>query len=94
MDYHKNCRACLDAYIQATTAKVVTNNNTPRTHGCIALGPSGSRQGLLKCFDLETGKLVLRRITKQIPWPDIMLKITYEWGRKSKKLVMKDRYNS
>ena len=42
------------------------------------------------CFDLETGKLVVRRIAKQIPWPDRMLKIASEWGRKSKKLVMRD----
>ena len=34
--------------------------------------------------------MVVRRIAKQIPWPDRMLKIACEWGRKSKKLVMKD----
>ena len=54
------------------------------------LGPSGNRQGSLKCFGLETGKLVARRIAKQIPCPDIMLKIACEWVRKSKKIVMKD----
>ena len=54
------------------------------------LGTSGNRQGLLKFFDLETGKLVVRRISKQIPWPDRMLKITCEWDRKGKTLVMKD----
>ena len=82
--------ADLGAYIQASTDKAVTNYNTPHTHECIALGPSRNRQGLLKCFDLDTGKLVVRRISKQIPWPDRMLKIACEWGRKSKKLVMKD----
>ena len=90
VDYNKDCRADLGAYIQASTDKVVTNDNTPRTHGCIALGPSRNRQGSLKCFDLETGKLVVRRIAKQIPWPDRMLKIASEWGRKSKKLVTRD----
>ena len=43
VDYSKDCRADLGAYIQASTYKVVTNNNNPRTHGCIALGPSGNR---------------------------------------------------
>ena len=73
VDYNKDCRADLGAFIQASTDKVVTNDNTPRTHGCIALGPLGNRQGSLKCFDLETGKLVVRRISKQIPWPDRVL---------------------
>ena len=90
MDYHKDCRADLGGYVEASTDKVVTNDNTPRTHACIALGPSGNRQGSLKCFDLKTGKLVVRRIAEQIPWPDRMLKVASEWGRKSKKLVMKD----
>ena len=85
VDYNKDCRADLGAYIQASTYKVVTNDNTPRNHGCIALGLSGNRQGSLKCFDLETGKLVARRISKQIPWPDRMLKIACDWGHKSKK---------
>ena len=90
VDYSKDCRADLGAYIQASTDKVVTNGNTPRTNGCIALGPSGNRQGSLKCFDIETGKLVVCRIAKQMPWPDRMLKIACEWGRKSKNIVMKD----
>ena len=90
VDYSKDCRADLGAYIQASTDKVVTNGNNPRTNGCIALGPSGNRQGSLKCFDIETGKLVVCRIAKQIPWPDRMLKIACEWGLKSKNLVMKD----
>ena len=90
VDYNKDCRANLGRYIQSSTDKVFTNDNTPRTHGCIALVPSGNRQGSLKSFDLDTGKLVVRRIAKQIPWPDRILKIASEWGRKSKKLVMGD----
>ena len=78
--------ADLGAYIQASTHKVVTNNNTPHTHGCIALGPSGNRQVLLKCFDIETGMFVVRRIAKQILWSDRMLKIASGWGCKSKNL--------
>ena len=75
VDYSKDCRADLGAYIQASTDKFVTNNDTPRTHGCIALGPSGNMQGSLKCFDIETGKFFVRMISKQIPWPDRVLKI-------------------
>ena len=36
------------------------------------------------------GKLVVRKIMKQIPWPDSLLKVASAWGRKRKKLAMKD----
>ena len=62
VDYHKDCRADLGGYVEASTDKVVTNDKTPRTHTYIPLGLSGNRQGSLKCFDLKTGKLVVRRI--------------------------------
>ena len=90
VDYNLDCRATLGAYVQATTDKIVTNDNTPCTHGCIVLGPSGNRQGSLKCFDLETGKVVTRRVIKQIPWPDGTIEIANAWGRKSKHLIHKE----
>ena len=90
VDYNKDCRADLGGYVEARPDKVVTNDNTPRTHACIALGPSGNRQGSLKCFDLKTGKVVVRRVADQIPWPESMIKIASAWSRKSKKLIMKD----
>ena len=68
----------------------MTNDNTPRTHGCIALGPSGNRQGSLKCFDLETGAVVTRRIIKQIPWHDGTIEMANAWGRKSKHVARKE----
>ena len=34
VDYNKDCKADFGAYVQATTEKIVTNNNTSRTHGC------------------------------------------------------------
>ena len=68
----------------------MTNDNAPRTHGCIALGLSGNLQGSLKWFDLETGKVATRRIIKQIPGPERMLKIANAWGRMSKRLILKD----
>ena len=68
----------------------MTNDNTPRTHGCIALGPCGNRQGSLKYFDLETGAVVTRRIIKQIPWPDGTIEMANAWGRKSKHIARKE----
>ena len=76
--------------MEARPDKIITNNNTHRTHSCIALGLSGNRQGALKCFDLETGKMVIRRVADQVPWTDSLIETASAWGRKSKKLIMKD----
>ena len=54
------------------------------------MGLSGNIQGSLKYFDLKKGKLVIRRIAKQIPWPDRILKVANTWDRKSKKLILKN----
>ena len=69
---------------------IVTNDNTPRTHSCIALDPSGNRQGYVKCFDLETGKVVVRRTKNQIPWPERMTEKASAWVRRSKELISKN----
>ena len=57
----KDCRADIGAYIKATVDANITNGQEARTHSCIYLGPSGNIQGSLKCFDLDTGKVVIRR---------------------------------
>ena len=67
VDYNLDCRATLGAYVQATTDEIVTNDNTPRTHGCIALGSSGNRQGSLKCFDLSAPSVSYLNRTVR-PW--------------------------
>ena len=41
--YKRDCRACIGGYVEASTGAIFTNDNTPRTHSCIALGPSGNR---------------------------------------------------
>ena len=90
MDYCNDCRADLGGYVEDRSDKIVTNDNTPRTHSCIALGPSDNRQGSLKWFDLETGKMITRRVADQLPRTDSMIETASAWGRKSKKLIMKD----
>ena len=52
--YKRDCLACIGGYVEASTDATATNDNTPRTHSCIALGPSGNRRCSVKCFDLET----------------------------------------
>ena len=57
INYLRDCRARVGAYIEASRDAMVTNVQDKRTHSCIALGASGNRQGSIKCFELDTGKV-------------------------------------
>ena len=76
-------------YLEASTDAVITKDNSDRTHACIFLGPSVNRQVSLNCFDLETGKVVVRRSAKQLFCPDRLLKKSEEWGKKGKSAIMR-----
>ena len=68
---------------------MVTNDQKPRTHGCIELGPHGNWQGPLKYFDLESGKVVIRIIVKVIPMPDRIVKQVNAWGLNTRRDISK-----
>ena len=91
MNFTKDCNVNYGAYIEASTDVIIKNDNSEQTHSCIALGPSGNRQGSINCFNLETGRVVVRRIFKQIPWTDRLLKTTNQWGGKGKAAIMQGR---
>ena len=46
--------------------------------------PSRNWQGSQVCFDLETGRVVLRRVIKVLPMPDSIIKIINDWGKSQK----------
>jgi hypothetical protein len=75
--------------VEASTDAIITNDNSDRTHACIYLGPSGNRQGSHNCFSLDTGRVVVRRSAKQMPWPDRLLKIANSWGKKGKHAIQR-----
>ena len=52
LDFTKDCKAVFGSYVEASEDASVTNNMTPQTHACIALGPAGNVQGSQKCFDV------------------------------------------
>ena len=68
-DFEWDCKVQLGAYVQASIDDIVTETMKLRMHGCIALGTSGNWQGSTMCFDLDTGKVVTRRIIEEIPYP-------------------------
>ena len=73
LDFRKDCRADVGAYVEASPDHIVTNTNIDRTDSCIALGPSGNRQGSVKCTKLDNGEVVVQRTVRQIPWPDKLI---------------------
>ena len=70
---------------------MVTNGQTPRTHGCIVLGASGNRQGSIKCFDLKSGEVVTRGGFKGVHMPDIVVKLINDLGMQPKKKNRKNQ---
>eukprot|EP00957_Ditylum_brightwellii_P154745 11777997-Ditylum_brightwellii.AAC.1 len=60
----KHIKARFDDYIEASTDDTITNDIKFCTQGCVSLGPSRNWQGSQVCFDLETGRVVLRRVIK------------------------------
>ena len=85
----KHCQFDVGAYIEASTDAIITNDNSDRTHPCIYLGPSGNRQGSHNCFSLDTGRVVVRRSAKQMPWPDRLLKVANSWGTRGKHAIQR-----
>ena len=70
LDVKIDLKAQFGSYVEASYDHIVTNDMKDRTHGCIALGALGNLQGSLKCFDLLTGQVVLRRTFTVLPMPD------------------------
>ena len=89
-NYLRDCRATVGAYIEAGRDATVTNGQDNRTHTCIALGAFGNRQGSIKCFYLDTGKVVIRRTFRTMSWPNRLIKKDNAWENKSKYSVVKE----
>ena len=83
----------MGSYVEASTDAIVTNDNTERTRSCVALGPVGNRQGSVKCFDIETGRLLHRRTVTQVPWPldNHLLQKVESWGKRSVRAIKRNR---
>ena len=73
LDYKRDCKAVVGAYIKASIDVNITNKNAERRQSCVYLGPSGSRQGYIKCFVIDTGAVVVRRISEFLSYPDALL---------------------
>ena len=85
LDFKKHAVADFGAYVEASEDAVRTNDMSDRTHECINLGPTGNRQGSHYTFDLGTGKVTTRRIIREMPMPDEVVRTINRWGEKGEK---------
>ena len=81
----KHLNAGFGDYIEASTDETVTNDMKRRTHEYISQGPSGNWQGSQLYFDLETGRVVLRRNINVLYMPDSVIQVMNDWGKSQKK---------
>ena len=85
VNFTKHCTVDVGACVEASIDAIITNGNNDRTHACIALGPSGNRQGSIKCFDLDTVRVVVRRTVKQMICPERLLSKAKVWGKRERR---------
>ena len=93
VNFTNHCTVDVGEYIEASTDVIITNGNNDRTHAYIALGPSRNRQGYINCFDLDTGKVVVRSTVKHIIFLESLIRKANTWGGKGKKVILKGQIN-
>ena len=81
IDYRVHCRFPFGAYVEASSDNVITNTMEPRTEPCIAIGTSGNIQGSVNCLCLRSGRVLVRRSLKELPFPPSILKLVELWGK-------------
>ena len=96
LDYNIDCRISYGSYVEASPDADITNTMDARTVPCIALETTGNIQGSHRVFDLNSGKVLVRRTVKEMPFPERVLKRVNEWGKihgsaYGRKLVILDR---
>ena len=74
VDYKRDCKALVGEYMEASIDVEFTNKNVERRQSCIYLGPSGNRQGSIKCFVIDTGVVMAGHIFDVLPYPKAILK--------------------
>ena len=60
LDYAKHCCVLPGTYCEVHNEPLPPNSMTPRTHACIACGPTGNLQGSVKFYCLTTGRIPKR----------------------------------
>jgi hypothetical protein len=85
LDWKKHCKIPFGTYVEAHDEPDVTNSMIPRTHECIALGPTGNFNGNHKLFCLNTRLVLKRRNWTTYPMSQRIQDKVNRWGEKTKK---------
>ena len=52
-------------------------------------GAARKQTGFAQLFSLVTGRVVVQRSAKQMPWPDRLLKVAKSWGKRGKHAIQR-----
>jgi hypothetical protein len=80
INFPTHCRFPFGTYLEASFDDDITNTMKPRTEPCIHLGTTGNIQGSVHCLSLRTGKVIVRRTVKELPFPPRILGMVKAWG--------------
>ncbi|KAL7552922.1 hypothetical protein ACHAWF_016178 [Thalassiosira exigua] len=83
LSWEKHCQLDFGAYCEVHDELDPTNNNAPRTHEAISMGPTGNFQGSYKFFCLKRGQILVRRRWTELPMPDRVKRKVDAWGARS-----------
>ena len=82
MDAKKHCRVIPGSYCELHDKPNPTNTTVGRTREGIALRPTGSLQGSVKFYCLNTGQVLKRRAFTEIPMPTAVIAKVDKIGKK------------
>ena len=82
MDVKKHCIVLTGSYCELHDEPNPTNKTVRRTHEGIALGPIGNLQGSVKFYCLNTGRVLKRRASTEIPMLTAVITKVNKIGKK------------
>ena len=86
----KHLKSLFGEYIDSSIDADVNNNIKGRTHPFISLGHSRNWQGYQMCFNLETGKVLLRCTITRFSMPERIIRIIKYWVKSQKNAGFKN----
>jgi hypothetical protein len=94
LDFANHCKLPFGAYAEANEEYPQTNTMAQRARAVICLGPTGNFQGSYKMMCIQTGRKVTRKMFKELPKPDSVIKrieVIASKEKQDKVLVFADR---
>ena len=95
LDYNTHCRIETGSYAQVHDEPNITNSDTPRTTGAIAIGNMDNLQGGYYFLNLNTGKPITRRKFDKLPMPnDVIARVEALANSDDTEILFEDRHGN